>query len=169
MTDRQFDKPFDASGIPRANSWDLRFCGNCPNGHLIFFDCEDRPIAHAHIHSRAGARRGAADRGHRPEFQGDRTVTELGTCCGCETREDVINIIMLNRRAPVPGKGWGCVTCGLPSDGAVAVLCNACAERYQHDETALRFVCLGYASSGKRFPIDQLPLGRFDHDMSVLH
>lgn len=47
MTERQFDKPFDSRGIPRANSWELRFCGNCPNAHLIFYDSEKKPIAHA--------------------------------------------------------------------------------------------------------------------------
>jgi NMD protein affecting ribosome stability and mRNA decay len=30
---------------------------------------------------------------------------------------------------PTPGRGWGCVVCGVPSDGAVAVLCDACVER----------------------------------------
>jgi hypothetical protein len=82
----------------------------------------------------------------------------------------VINVMMLHRRGPVPGKGWGCVACGLPADGAVAVLCDACTERYQKDETVeLRFVCWGYATSGLRVPIDQLPPGEFDHDMSVPH
>lgn len=47
MSERQFDKPFDVHGIPRANSWKLYFCGHCPNAHLIFFDCENKPIAHA--------------------------------------------------------------------------------------------------------------------------
>jgi hypothetical protein len=47
MTERHFDEPFDASGIPRANSWRLYFCGRCPNAHLVFYDCLDNPIAHA--------------------------------------------------------------------------------------------------------------------------
>jgi hypothetical protein len=47
MTKRQFNKPFDEHGIPRANSWQLHFCGHCPNAHLVFYDCENKPIAHA--------------------------------------------------------------------------------------------------------------------------
>jgi hypothetical protein len=47
MTERQFDKPFDSTGIPQANRYEIRFCGACPNAHLIFYDYDDLPIAHA--------------------------------------------------------------------------------------------------------------------------
>jgi len=67
---------------------------------------------------------------------------------------------MLNRRAPMPGKGWGCVVCDLPQDGAVAVLCESCADQPP------RFVCVGYPKDGARFPFDELPPGEFDHDLS---
>jgi hypothetical protein len=42
MTER-----FDATGIPRANRYEIRFCGACPNAHLVFYDFDDLPIAHA--------------------------------------------------------------------------------------------------------------------------
>jgi hypothetical protein len=45
MTERQ--KPFDSRGIPLANFFDIHFCGHCPNAHLIFYDNENKPIAHA--------------------------------------------------------------------------------------------------------------------------
>jgi len=89
----------------------------------------------------------------------------LGPCCGCGTREGVINILLLGRRGPVPGKGWGCVQCGLPPDGAVAVFCHACVKAYTAgDETVLRFVCRGYPAAGERVPIGELPPEEFDHD-----
>ena len=56
MTERHFDKPFDSRGIPQANSFDIRFCGACPNAHLIFYDCDGKSIAHATL-SAAQARR----------------------------------------------------------------------------------------------------------------
>ena len=60
----------------------------------------------------------------------------LGPCCMCAG--DGVNIIMLDRRAVIPGHGWGCFICGLPRDGAVAVLCNGCADRFEADPTTLR-------------------------------
>jgi hypothetical protein len=82
----------------------------------------------------------------------------LGPCCGCGTTEGVTNILMLDRRGVTPGHGWGCLVCGLPSDGAVAVLCDACVDQPP------RFACRGYASDGARVPIDELPEGAFVHD-----
>ena len=54
---------------------------------------------------------------------------DLGQCCACgKSGPDVRNIVMLSFRGPDPGKGWGCLQCGLPTDGASAVLCDGCAE-----------------------------------------
>lgn len=83
--------------------------------------------------------------------------TDLGPCCNCGTRRGVVNIMMLDRRAPVAGCGWGCVVCGLPSDGAVAVLCDDCVDQ------EVRFVCEGYPSSGKRVPFNNLSPDKFAH------
>jgi hypothetical protein len=47
MSKKEFTEPFDVSGIPRANRWQLYFCGHCPNAHLVFYDCNDKAIAHA--------------------------------------------------------------------------------------------------------------------------
>lgn len=88
----------------------------------------------------------------------------LGSCCICETRAGVVNVIMLDQRGTVPGRGWGCVVCDLPSDGAVAVLCDDCRDAWFADKAELRFVCRGYASSGERDPIEALPPGEFKHD-----
>lgn len=40
-------KPLDAATIPQADSWQLYFCGHCPNGHLVLFDAQSQPIAEA--------------------------------------------------------------------------------------------------------------------------
>jgi hypothetical protein len=90
---------------------------------------------------------------------------DLGPCCNCGSTEDVRNVLMLNHRAPVPGTGWGCVVCNLPHDGAVAVLCDSCADKGD----PIRAVCVGYPKNGKRMPLDQLPQGDFEHDPNVEH
>jgi hypothetical protein len=89
-----------------------------------------------------------------------RKVTDLGTCCVCCGSDHVVHVIMINRRGPQPGKGWGCVVCGLPLDGAIVVMCNACIAR----DADPVFVCDGFPSEGKRVPIHTLSPEPFDHD-----
>jgi hypothetical protein len=81
---------------------------------------------------------------------------DLGLCCACAIKA-ATGILMLQRRAPTSGKGWGCVVCHLPLDGAVAVLCDDCKP------DAVRFVCDGYPKDG-RVPIETLTDEVFDHD-----
>jgi len=88
----------------------------------------------------------------------------LGPCCMCETLAGVRNIIMLDRRCVVAGHGWGCVVCGLPSDGACAVLCDACALLYLAGETPLTIACRGYPATDGRVAIAVLP--PFEHDIT---
>ena len=94
----------------------------------------------------------------------------LGSCCGCETTEAVHTIAMLPYRNKVPGHGWGCVVCHLPSDGAVAVLCDSCADAAHHRgiDAVLRFACRGYAAEDGRAPIEKFQ-EPFVHDTSVDH
>lgn len=92
----------------------------------------------------------------------DFEEVDLGICCACEGSENVRNIICLDRRGPTPGKGWGCFICGLPGDGAVAVLCDECLE----GEAAIRFVCVGYPASDGRMPIEELSDEPFEHDLA---
>ncbi len=35
--------------VPKARSWEVLFCGHCPNPHILFFDEENRPICDATI------------------------------------------------------------------------------------------------------------------------
>jgi hypothetical protein len=91
---------------------------------------------------------------------------DLGPCCMCETTEGVMNIIVLSRRSAIPGHGWGCFSCGLPADGAFAVLCDDCLGLWQQDESRLMIACRGYPATEGRIPIADLPPGKFDHDDS---
>lgn len=94
-----------------------------------------------------------------------RIDKKLATCCSCGGAEGVRNVMMMNRRAPQPGKGWGCVVCHLPADGAVAVLCDDCV----NGEKIIKFVCAGYATEDGRVPWDALAPDHFDHDPNVSH
>lgn len=86
----------------------------------------------------------------------------LGRCCNCETYENVRNLIMIEKKAPKPGTGWGCLQCGLASDGAMAVLCDACAEIRPFP---VKLACVNYPDRDERIPIESL-FGEHKHDMS---
>lgn len=84
-------------------------------------------------------------------------------CCGCGGRGNVRNIVMHSLRAPVSGTGWGCFQCHLPLDGAMSVICDACAASgAKMNDLA---VCYGKVFENKRVPIDTLSKEPFDHDM----
>lgn len=100
------------------------------------------------------------------QAQPENDAPDLGPCCRCETRAGVRNIVMLDRRCAVPGHGWGCVVCGLPPDGASAVLCDDCLAKWQDDESRLTIACRGYPGEDGRIAIAELPAGRFAHDMA---
>ncbi len=92
--------------------------------------------------------------------QDDDDEPNLGPCCNCERTDGVRNIVLINRRAPISGHGWGCVICGLPCDGAVAVLCDDCLDKADPP----RFVCSGYLAKEGRVPYGDLSPEEFDHD-----
>lgn len=86
----------------------------------------------------------------------------LGPCCSCEKEDDSVrNLLMLHFKAPIPGTGWGCFVCHLPSDGALAVLCDGCIE-----DGMITQIVSGYPADGKRKPFGEMDrLDKFDHDM----
>lgn len=87
----------------------------------------------------------------------------LGPCCVCQkTGDDVRNIIMLHKKAPIPGRGWGCLQCGLPQDGATVVLCDLCFE----SKAKPSYACTGYPASDGRVPIQALSDEAFNHDLT---
>lgn len=74
----------------------------------------------------------------------------LGSCCACRLfKPDVRHIVCLPFKAPVPGTGWGCVQCGIPMDGATAVLCDDCVQM----EEPLQEICYGLPAEMQRVPI----------------
>lgn len=83
----------------------------------------------------------------------------FGPCCNCGTTEGVRNVMMINRRGPISGRGWGCVVCGLPCDGALVVLCDDCLE-----VDPPKFVCTGYPATDGRTAYADLVPEVFDHD-----
>lgn len=91
---------------------------------------------------------------------------DLGPCCACaKIGPDVRNIMMLHRLSPIPGKGWGCLQCGLPLDYAVAVLCDACLEGpFGTGPVEIKFICTGYPASDGRTPIADAPEVKIKHN-----
>jgi len=92
----------------------------------------------------------------------------LGRCCVCEKGGPLVrNILSLHQVAPVRGTGWGCVVCGLPSDGAVCVVCDPCLEALKASgEIKPKFVCVGYPYQNGRQLLETLKTPAFDHDLS---
>ncbi len=64
-----------------------------------------------------------------------------------------------DKRAPVPGTGWGCLVCGLPNDGAIAVVCDNCLEA----EAEILEVCHGHPHEGRRMALSVIN-EPFEHD-----
>lgn len=102
-----------------------------------------------------------ADRADRDQEE-EETEADLGACCACgKTGPEVRNLIMWDRRAPVRGTGWGCLQCGLPSDGAVYVLCDRCWGEKREPKD----VCYGYPKDNVRVAVATVN-ERFEHDMN---
>ncbi len=60
--------------------------------------------------------------------------TNLGPCCCCGLSKGagpVRTLICLAKKAPGEVQGWGCLQCGLPQQGAVAVVCDKCADKLE--------------------------------------
>jgi hypothetical protein len=95
----------------------------------------------------------------------DENDLYLGDCCACHGTRNVRNLVMHDKRAPVPGTGWGCVLCDLPMDGAVSVLCDDCAAiDFETHEVYKYEVCVGYPKENRRQPLASLT-EPFGHDL----
>jgi hypothetical protein len=85
-----------------------------------------------------------------------------GPCCAClKEGRRLRNLICITKRRPTPGNGWGCVVCGAPPDGAVAVICDPCLEA----RAAIVEVCAGAPPEPGRIRLEELRED-FDHDLS---
>lgn len=107
-------------------------------------------------------------RNRRPDPEDEPEHLDLGPCCCCEaTGPTVRNLVMIERRTRLDGTGWGCVTCDLPNNGALAVICDACAEAAMRSETKqpdLRFVIDDYPARKKRLPYASTDGTTWAHD-----
>ncbi len=99
-------------------------------------------------------------------YPDDEVHPDLGPCCACgESGPTVRNVGFLDKKCRVPGHGWGCVQCGLEADGAIIVVCDACAAKGK--DVVIRWACRGYPGTEGRVPIERLkssPVHR--HDLS---
>lgn len=89
----------------------------------------------------------------------------LGSCCECGNNPASV-MLMLHRHAPIAGTGWGCVQCGLPHNGAIAVLCNDCLSAVKEAGRDPHLVCVGFASANERTLFANLSPNVFDHNES---
>jgi hypothetical protein len=93
-------------------------------------------------------------------YNGD-DVQDLGRCCACGREgRTVRNVLMLPVKGPEPGTGWGCCACGLPPDGAVAVLCDRCVRRGKRPID----VVAGYTAERRRVARSALAGEPHEHD-----
>lgn len=87
---------------------------------------------------------------------------DLGPCCGCQKTGPTVRAVgMLGKKCPMPGRGWGCVQCGLSMDGAIVVMCDAC------DAAGVqpKWACKGRPGTDGLVPIESLA-GEHRHDMA---
>ena len=97
-----------------------------------------------------------------PGGDAEAEPVHVGACCACGVTTTLRNVMFLDQKAPVAGKGWGCVVCDLPLDGAIALLCDECVANGREPIEALA----GDVESGLRVPVEQLR-GEHRHDLVV--
>lgn len=85
----------------------------------------------------------------------DEEPLDLGACCGCGCNQ-AQNILTLGKKALIPGTGWGCVVCGLPFDGAIAVVCDDCLVQIQEGKEVLKQAVFGNTLDKQRCDINVL-------------
>lgn len=95
----------------------------------------------------------------------------FGPCCVCGQPGELPNLMMLELRGGEPGKGWGCLLCGLPPDGATAAICRRCIpDDWQPGAPRpggeVRYACVGYVTDPRRVPIVEL-VEPWRHDMAL--
>jgi len=92
----------------------------------------------------------------------DEGITITGPCCACRRQDvELRNVVCMAFRGPITatGKGWGCAVCGLPTDGAIAIVCDDCRE----SDAAILDVCAGYAADPARVEASPLRGRPWEH------
>lgn len=95
-------------------------------------------------------------------------MANYGPCCICECEgESVQNFIQLDYKNPKKSttSGWGCVVCGLPAEGALAIICD---ERLNNPDTVIDDIKFLMDGETGRVPVpaetDRVP---HEHDLSL--
>jgi hypothetical protein len=57
--------------IPQAHSFQVRFCGACPNGHLISYDADGVPICQAVLSAQQAQEIADKIRANDPNFRAE--------------------------------------------------------------------------------------------------
>lgn len=93
--------------------------------------------------------------------------SKFGACCRCLKDDgNVRTIVHLEFEGPSDFNGWGCVQCGVPQRGALAVICDACADGMKSIDE-LSFICGGkYMVDRERLPLEGYERKPFGHDLS---
>ena len=79
---------------------------------------------------------------------------DLGSCCICEVNDDTVrNAIQLDFKVFGSETCWGCFRCGLPMEGAVAALCDACFEKYRDDPDMEAHITFLMDTADRRIPV----------------
>ena len=95
-------------------------------------------------------------------FHAPMQAPPMGTCCACgKSDHTVVNLATIDRVAPLPGTGWSCLACGLPPNGAMAVVCNGCIVMGRDVTHAI----VGQPGSFERIALTDYPYEPFDHDL----
>jgi hypothetical protein len=92
-----------------------------------------------------------ADEGEEALLSSDDEPLATGPCCACRREGLLRTVVML----PWRGRsvyGWGCVVCGLPPVGAIAILCDRCAAEDREPVLA----CAGAVGDPARIPLVDL-------------
>lgn len=56
-------------------------------------------------------------------------MTEFGTCCVCEGGLEDCGLVQLGYKVESES-GWGCLQCGLAMEGAMAIVCKGCYDKF---------------------------------------
>ncbi len=97
---------------------------------------------------------------HAPDDEDD--ILLVGPCCACRRGDVVLRVVVLQDfRVPKSalGKGWGCVVCAIPGNGAIAVLCEPCAAA----QAPVVDVCAGYPTEAGRAEAEPLRAFPWSH------
>ena len=91
---------------------------------------------------------------------------DYGTCCVCESVIEDPILISLPFKVHVESESkWGCFQCGLPFEGAVAVICDACVDEHGVNiEDKIKFLM----NNKERIPVPPVEIRiPHEHDYSL--